>query len=472
MNFCPRGAARDGHAYQLAPSACPNCARLRRRGAQGVVAAGVDQMQGAAPPRRREAPSLAPSSKPAATGFAFGEDSLLDVVRALRTASLALLAEDGEDDTVISVVASAQDVTTEQVEFLMEHAARLHVALGADDYGSVYASMRKIVLDNTDPAMPALSVSTKGVGRPRGTRRTSRRRRARARRRVGARAGHTLTCRSAAPLERCERGGVLRRAGATEASVELAKLAGLAGRGHRDAARVGAAGARRARRGARALRLVHRRPRRVQTALRGARRTLRAAGAHADQVRRVRRALLPLARRRRRAHRARQGGRAAVRREAFRHRRRLGARACTRSAAPATCSARSAATAGRSSRRRWRRSSATATACCSTSAGRRAAASVRPLPPPHPAAAAAPVGPAPPPPPCTFPAPPPPHPLTTEHPPTLHPRARREDPRVPLCRSAATTPSTPTRRRASPSTRASTAPARRSSPISGSRRCG
>ena len=168
MNFFAlAGLLATAHAYQLAPSACPNCARLQSAPrAPCVVAAGVDQIQGAAaPPRRREAPSLAPSSKPAATGFAFGEDSLLDVVRALRNGELALLAEDGEDDTVISVVASAQDVTTEQVEFLMEHAARLHVALEPDDYGSVYASMRKIVLDNTDPAMPALSVSTKGVGR-------------------------------------------------------------------------------------------------------------------------------------------------------------------------------------------------------------------------------------------------------------------------------------------------------------------
>jgi len=231
MNFFAlAGLLATAHAYQLAPSACPNCARLQSAPrAPCVVAVGVDQMQGAAaPPRRREAPSLAPSSKPAATGFAFGEDSLLDVVRALRNGELALLAEDGEDDTVISVVASAQDVTTEQVEFLMEHAARLHVALEPDDYGSVYASMRKIVLDNTDPAMPALSVSTKGVGRsPRNASHVA----ATARALVdeSARApGHTLTCPGAVPLERCERGGVLRRAGATEASVELAKLAGLA----------------------------------------------------------------------------------------------------------------------------------------------------------------------------------------------------------------------------------------------------
>ena len=231
MNFFAlAGLLATAHAYQLAPSACPNCARLQSAPrAPCVVAVGVDQIQGAAaPPRRREAPSLAPSSKPAASGFAFGEDSLLDVVRALRNGELALLAEDGEDDTVISVVASAQDVTTEQVEFLMEHAARLHVALEPDDYGSVYASMRKIVLDNTDPAMPALSVSTKGVGRsPRNASHVA----ATARALVdeSARApGHTLTCPGAVPLERCERGGVLRRAGATEASVELAKLAGLA----------------------------------------------------------------------------------------------------------------------------------------------------------------------------------------------------------------------------------------------------
>ena len=115
-------------------------------------------------------------------------------------------------------------MTTEQVEFLMEHAARLHVALEPDDYASVYASMRKIVLDNTTPRCRALGLD-QGSAAPRGTRRTSRRRRARSS--TSARApGHS---RARAPCRSSAASAVACCGGRAPRGVRRAcKLAGLA----------------------------------------------------------------------------------------------------------------------------------------------------------------------------------------------------------------------------------------------------
>ena len=219
------------------------------------------------PPKRRtvaESTSKIPSSKPppmedSSDGFVFGEESLENALTALREGSLVLLTEDGNEETCGLLVGSPQNIKLEQLEFLLQHAVRLQAALEPSSYRAVYRSLHKIVLDNNNLAHPALSVAARGEGRsPRnathiaaaiealmqtdfsqgdatsgaleagaedfapGTTFSGRDAALEIETSVSA-----LVCPGAVSLGCCREGGILRRAGATEASVELAKLAGL-----------------------------------------------------------------------------------------------------------------------------------------------------------------------------------------------------------------------------------------------------
>jgi 3,4-dihydroxy 2-butanone 4-phosphate synthase/GTP cyclohydrolase II len=182
-----------------------------------------------------------------ADGFVFGAASVDACVAALRNGSLVLLTEDGSEDTHGLLVAPPSLTTPEQLQFVLDHAVRLQAALPPASYRAVYRSLHKIILDNNNLAQPALSVSARSGGRsPRNAAHIAQTVRQlidtdwTAEERGGSSGGGgggkqakgpstlpPLVCPGAVSLECCREGGVLRRAGATEASVELAQLAGL-----------------------------------------------------------------------------------------------------------------------------------------------------------------------------------------------------------------------------------------------------
>ena len=206
----------------------------------------------------------------------------------MRNGSIVLLTEDGGDETRGLLVAPPTLVSAEQIQFLLEHTVRLQAALEPASYRAVYRSLHKIILDNNNLAQPALSVSARGTGRsPRNAEHIARTVRAlmdtdwaaaaledsrlgfgevntdpelsgegaggesadhaqgssldeldAVRSAAGDAGGRdalreiqtsmsALVCPGAVSILECRQGGVLRRAGATEASVELAKIAGL-----------------------------------------------------------------------------------------------------------------------------------------------------------------------------------------------------------------------------------------------------
>jgi len=98
-------------------------------------------------------------------GFVFGVEALQGVIDAFRQGNLVMLSEDGDSEAAVSFMIAPQAVTACHIDFLLEHAKRLQVALMPDDYRRVSKSLRKIVLDNNNLALPALSVSLKGVSR-------------------------------------------------------------------------------------------------------------------------------------------------------------------------------------------------------------------------------------------------------------------------------------------------------------------
>ena len=157
-------------------------------------------------------------------GFVFGEQSVGAVLDGLRSGSAVLLAEDGEESSSISLVLAPEFASADQVDFLKEHAIRPHVALQQDAYRGVYESLHKIVLDGNDLDHPAVSVSVRGSGRsPLNSSHVADTIRA-----LAQPNGTTqLVCPGAVSLVSCRGGGVLQRAGATEAAVELCELAGL-----------------------------------------------------------------------------------------------------------------------------------------------------------------------------------------------------------------------------------------------------
>lgn len=182
-------------------------------------------------------------------GYVFGRESLESCIAALKSGSIVLLTEDGGEETRGLLVAPPTMVNASQIQFLLEHTVRLQAALEPLAYTAVYRSLHKIILDNNNLAQPALSVSARGAGRsPRNAEHIAKTVRtlmetdweaaALAQSPVAGGAGRdplrevdtsmaALVCPGAVSLGCCREGGVLRRAGATEASVELAKMAGL-----------------------------------------------------------------------------------------------------------------------------------------------------------------------------------------------------------------------------------------------------
>ena len=218
-------------------------------------------------------PEAAPAAAADTAGYVFGRESVDNALAALRNGSIVLLTEDGEESTRGSLVVGGH-VTPEQLQFFLEHTVRLQAALEPERYRAVYRSLRRIVLDNNNLAQPAISVSARNGGaNPRNATHIARAVRAlltdaftvggvaaepaagseeaataaaaaaaavaaegalRPPRRVGRDAARevatsfsSLVCPGAISLGCMREGGVLRRAGATEAAVEINRLAGL-----------------------------------------------------------------------------------------------------------------------------------------------------------------------------------------------------------------------------------------------------
>lgn len=159
-----------------------------------------------------------------AEGFVFGETSVLRIMQELQEGSFVLLAEDGDEASSISLIAAPEFVTTEQIEFLNAHAVRSHVALQAPLYKEIYEALHKVTIDNCSASLPALSVSFSGSS-PSATNLSHLASTVNALARPNA--SSQLNHPGVMPLKCAREGGVLQRAGATEAAVELCRLAGL-----------------------------------------------------------------------------------------------------------------------------------------------------------------------------------------------------------------------------------------------------
>ena len=197
-------------------------------------------------PRRVRLPSMPMNDSSVAStmadGYVFGRESVEAALEALQAGGMVLLTEDGEDNTEGSLVVSPSHVTAAQLQFFIDHTVRLQIALEPERYRAVYSSLHRITLDNNNLAHPAISVSARGVG-------VSPRNGAHIAKTVHAlmadgwavaaeaspapgderpsSAFSSLVCPGAVSLMCAREGGVLRRAGATEASIALAKFAGL-----------------------------------------------------------------------------------------------------------------------------------------------------------------------------------------------------------------------------------------------------
>jgi 3,4-dihydroxy 2-butanone 4-phosphate synthase/GTP cyclohydrolase II len=161
-----------------------------------------------------------------ADGHVVGEASIQPVVEALSSGKLVLLAEDGDEGAPVSLIASAQHVTAEQMEVIMQHARLPRLAMDPDHYSALYESLHQTVLDDQSQAPPAMSVSVQhGESSPTNSTHVAETLRALAGGALDMQS--SLRCPGVVSLACATRGGLLKRAGATEAALELAKLAGL-----------------------------------------------------------------------------------------------------------------------------------------------------------------------------------------------------------------------------------------------------
>ncbi len=172
-------------------------------------------------------PSLQPNERDMSDdGYVFGADAVDRVVTELRDGRFVLLSEDGDADSPIALMIAAEHAGAEEISFIQKHAKRPQLAMPLDRFKAVYASLDKIVLDNNNWDRPTLSVSTRGIGRDHNNVNNVVRTVRTLLDDVSVDQG-MLRCPGAVSLAGARQGGVLRRAGATEAAVELAELAGV-----------------------------------------------------------------------------------------------------------------------------------------------------------------------------------------------------------------------------------------------------
>jgi len=166
-----------------------------------------------------------PESTSADHGYVLGEESIPPVLDALHAGSFVLLAEDADEATHVSLVLAPQHATAEHMDFLMKHAQLPRLAMESERYASIYSFLHQRPLDDCEAEPPAISLSALGGERdPMNSTHVAETLRALARDPVEA---QELRCPGAVSLACAAKGGVLQRAGATEAAIDLARLAGL-----------------------------------------------------------------------------------------------------------------------------------------------------------------------------------------------------------------------------------------------------
>eukprot|EP00316_Scyphosphaera_apsteinii_P004436 CAMPEP_0119302044 /NCGR_PEP_ID=MMETSP1333-20130426/3718_1 /TAXON_ID=418940 /ORGANISM="Scyphosphaera apsteinii, Strain RCC1455" /LENGTH=491 /DNA_ID=CAMNT_0007304279 /DNA_START=109 /DNA_END=1584 /DNA_ORIENTATION=+ len=206
---------------------CPpvlTASHMSSRCAQPVSVLDADKSLETYARQRRPMPAMVPSSDRAASedGWVCGPLSIEPVLRALQNGEFVLLAEDDNEDTAISLILLPQHATAEKLRFLAEHAVRPRLVLQPERYARVYNSLHAIVLDNKDLDQPAISISIQ-TSRPEPS--DAAHVSATLRALASEEPEFTqLQCPGAVSLSCARSGGLLRRAGATEAAAELSEL--------------------------------------------------------------------------------------------------------------------------------------------------------------------------------------------------------------------------------------------------------
>jgi 3,4-dihydroxy 2-butanone 4-phosphate synthase/GTP cyclohydrolase II len=181
-------------------------------------------------PRARAAPLGATSARGERPAHEFavtaGFDPIEVAVDEIRHGCMVIVVDDEDRENEGDLILAAEKATSAAINFLATHGRGLICAPATgerlDELG-----LRPMVADNTAPMQTAFSVSIDFLpGMTTGISADDRARTARALADPAARSGDFARPGHVFPL-RAENGGVLRRAGHTEAAVDLARLAGL-----------------------------------------------------------------------------------------------------------------------------------------------------------------------------------------------------------------------------------------------------
>ena len=152
-------------------------------------------------------------------------DTIDDCLAALRAGEIVVVTDDADRENEGDCICAAEFATTENVNFMASHAKGL-ICMPMSAALCRSLDLPQMVAENTDNHSTAFTVSIDSVHTTTGISAEERGETARAAVREGARPGDFRRPGHMFPLE-ARAGGVLRRAGHTEATVDLCRLAGL-----------------------------------------------------------------------------------------------------------------------------------------------------------------------------------------------------------------------------------------------------
>ena len=152
-------------------------------------------------------------------------DTIDDCLAALRAGEIVVVTDDADRENEGDCICAAEFATTENVNFMASHAKGL-ICMPMSAALCRSLDLPQMVAENTDNHSTAFTVSIDSVHTTTGISAEERGETARAAVREGAKPGDFRRPGHMFPLE-ARAGGVLRRAGHTEATVDLCRLAGL-----------------------------------------------------------------------------------------------------------------------------------------------------------------------------------------------------------------------------------------------------
>ena len=152
-------------------------------------------------------------------------DTIDDCLAALRAGEIVVVTDDADRENEGDCICAAEFATTENVNFMASHAKGL-ICMPMSAALCRSLDLPQMVAENTDNHSTAFTVSIDSVRTTTGISAEERGETARAAVREGAKPGDFRRPGHMFPLE-ARAGGVLRRAGHTEATVDLCRLAGL-----------------------------------------------------------------------------------------------------------------------------------------------------------------------------------------------------------------------------------------------------